>query len=160
MYLGLFPHGKGPCKKGMGIKMYEKAGCCAALFLLGYLSDRDIRTKKLPAASLLASGILAAVYIVLGEEISVSYVTGCMMPGMILLLLAMLTKEKIGYGDGATVLVMGLWTGGFFCAAAALIGIFLSGVYGLCLLITGRGKTIIPFVPFLLAAMEVILLNE
>lgn len=140
--------------------MYEKAGYCGALLLLGYLSCCDIRTKKLPAICLLVSGVLAVAYVMAGGEASVSYFAGCMMPGMIFLLLALLTREKIGYGDGAAMLVLGLWTGGIFCAAAAFISVFLSGVYGLCLLLTGRNKMLIPYMPFLLAAVEVILLYE
>lgn len=140
--------------------MYEKAGCCGALLLLGYLSARDIRMKQIPAVSLLGSGILAVLYVLSGDNAGVSYFAGCMLPGVVFLLISFLTKEKIGYGDGAAILVFGLWTGGVFCMIAAVISIFLSGIYALCLLITGRNKTLIPYMPFLLAAMEVVLLYE
>lgn len=140
--------------------MYEEAGCCGALILLGYLSACDIRMKKIPVSGVLISGILAVLYILAGGNAAVSYFSGCMLPGMVFLLLSLITKERIGYGDGAAMMVLGLWTGGTFCIITVFISIFLSGIYALCLLITGRNKTLIPYMPFLLAAMEVVLLYE
>ncbi|MDE6964759.1 MAG: hypothetical protein K2P30_14175, partial [Lachnospiraceae bacterium] len=54
------------------------------------------------------------------------------------------------------VLTLGLWTGGWFAFAVTAIGIMLSGIYGtFCLL--KRKNDPIPFVPFLLLGMEVLL---
>ena len=140
--------------------MYEKIGSCAALLLVGYLSAWDIRTRKLPALPLLLFGALAVLYVAAGGRAAPLYFAGCMLPGMALLLLSVLTGERIGYGDGAVLLVIGLWVGSIFCTIAACISIFLTGLYAVCLLLTGRRGECIPFMPYLLAAMEVILLYE
>lgn len=139
--------------------MYEKTGYCMTLFTLGYLSAKDIKLKKISAAPLLISGILAVIYIQTGKSVNIENFIVQMLPGMLFLLLALLTGEKIGYGDGAVLLVMGLWTSGFFCMIAACLAVFLSSLYSIYLLVKGK-KELIPFVPFLLAAMEVMLLYE
>lgn len=139
--------------------MYKKAGYCGALLLLGYLSERDIKFKKIPMAPLLISGILGTVYAQAGNEMNVENFIWRMLPGMIFLLLSVLTGEKIGYGDGAVVLVLGMWTNGRFCMLVSCTAVLLSGVYAVWLLIKKK-KELIPFVPFLLAAMEVMLIYE
>ena len=80
-----------------------------------------------------------------------------MMPGGILLLLSLITKESIGYGDGMTVIVLGLWTGGWFAFHVFCIGILLAGICAVFYLIKGKKDTI-PLIPFLLIGMEVALI--
>lgn len=145
--------------------MFGEIGYSAALVSVGYLSAGDIREKKLSLKVLLVS-LAAAVFAFmlcnrmsdepLMKEILIEELIIRMFPGMLLLLLALLTKERIGYGDGITVLLIGLWCGGVFAAAAVCIALFLSGFYALVLLIRRTGHTL-PFLPFLLIAMEVLI---
>lgn len=135
--------------------MYKLAGYCAALISIGYLTAHDIKRKHIPAMAILVSGVLAVLYVISGEKTDAYSMISCMMPGMVLLLLSMLTRESIGYGDGAVVLMLGFWTGGSFCAAAVGLGICMAGFYAVFRLLRGR-KGPIAFLPFLLAAMEVI----
>lgn len=134
--------------------MYQLAGYCAALLLVGYLAVHDMKEKCIPAVAVLISGVLSVLYVINGENADGCSLMYCMMPGMVLLLLSVLTKESIGYGDGAAVLVLGFWTGGGFCAAAVSLGICMTGFYSAFMLLRGR-KEPVPFMPFLLAAMEV-----
>lgn len=129
------------------------------LLTLGYLSGKDIKLKKISVVPLLVSGILSVIYVLAGKGMSMEHFMVCMLPGMLFLLLSLLTGEKVGYGDGAVLLVMGLWTNGFFCMMVTCMAVFLSGLYSVYLLLKGK-KELIPFVPFLLAAMEVMLLYE
>lgn len=138
-------------------RMYEKTGYCGALLFLGCLAIYDIKWKKIPAIVVGASGVLSLIYFAVGKHPDLYSAVICMLPGMVLLLLSLLTGEKIGYGDGAAVLALGFWTGGLFCMVAVCIGIMLSGIYSLCRIIR-KNKEPIPFIPFLLAALEVMFL--
>lgn len=68
------------------------------------------------------------------------------LPGVMLLLLAGLTHEKVGYGDGIMLLMLGSWSG----ASAALFSLIISLFYAV---ITGTaaGRNEIPFIPCLTA---------
>lgn len=139
--------------------MYKQMGYCAALFFLGYLSIQDVKTKFISARAILVFGSAALLYLFLGQECAGGEWIVRMIPGLILLLLSWITGESIGYGDGAAVLVLGLWCGTLFCVLTLCLGILLSGIYALCRLAAGRISPV-PFLPFLLTAMEVILLYE
>lgn len=74
--------------------------------------------------------------------------------GILLLLAGRMTQESIGYGDGWSVLIVGLLTGlraVFFIMMAALL---LSAVYSIVLLVWKKAakNTAFPFIPFLCAA--------
>ncbi|MBQ7840550.1 MAG: prepilin peptidase [Lachnospiraceae bacterium] len=77
-----------------------------------------------------------------------------MFPGIFLLILSLLTEEKIGYGDGYMILVLGLFLGWESCIAVFCMACLLSAIYA------GGGwifrkfdrNSRIPFAPFLLAA--------
>lgn len=144
---------------GMVIHMYEKAGYCGALCFLGCLAVYDIKWKKIPVVAVLIFGLLSVLYFAAGKQRTVEYAVYCMLPGMLLLLLSLVTKEKIGYGDGAAVLILGFWTGALFCAEAVSMGIIMSGIYSLYRIIRKNNQPI-PFLPFLLTAVEVILIYE
>lgn len=139
--------------------MYEKAGYCGALCFLGYLAAQDIRWKKIPVMAVVIFGLLSVLYFVAGERAAPENGMYCMMPGMLLLLLSLVTGEKIGYGDGAAVLILGLCTGAVFCVETVCVGVIMSGIYSLYKIIKKCNQPI-PFLPFLLAAMEVMLIYE
>ena len=52
--------------------------------------------------------------------------------------------------------VLGLWTGGWFTLKTVCTAVMLSGVWGLACLIKKKTEPI-PFIPFLLLGMEVVL---
>lgn len=139
--------------------MYEQVGYAGALIFLGCIAGEDIRTKRISVNKLLLFGSLAVLYLVVGNLLIIEELICRMIPGLSLLLLSKLTKESIGYGDGVSVLILGLWTSGFFCFRMVCLGIGMTGfVAGYKFVI--RSKTEIPLVPFLLAAMEVMILYE
>ena len=78
-----------------------------------------------------------------------------LLPGIFLLILARITREAVGYGDGLILLFIGLSLGFWECIGiffAGLLGIFLAAV--LALLLFGRKKSLeIPFIPFLLTGL-------
>lgn len=82
------------------------------------------------------------------------------MSGVILLFLAKVTKECIGFGDGWLFCVTGIFLG-FFKNVVLLSGsMLLAGIYAVfCLLLKKRGKNDrLAFVPFVFTAYVVFIL--
>ena len=74
-----------------------------------------------------------------------------LLPGAMALLLAYITREQIGYGDGVLLLIMGGCLGSYKVIVALLVAIAGSGVVSMLLLICRKAErsSRIPFVPFL-----------
>lgn len=135
------------------------AAYCAGLVLLAMLAAEDIRERKISVNKLLIFALLAVCYRIFMKELWWQEILGAVSPGIMLLLLSWSTNESIGYGDGMTVVVLGLWMGGWFTLQILGIGILLTGIYAVWRVIRKK-RGVIPFVPFLLAGMEVALIYE
>lgn len=131
-----------------------------ALVLLCICSVFDIRKKELPLM-ILITGFLAALgtnmwYIYKGLE-TVSGIAESSLPGMLFLLLSFCTREKVGYGDGLMLIILGLFLGFFRCFLILCIGLIFLSVLALILLIfrkAGRNSRL-PLIPFLTIGMGV-----
>lgn len=121
----------------------------------------DIRKKEIPLG-LMISGMAASVGFCLwriGEGgISVVQAGISLLPGLFFLLVGRCTKEKVGYGDGLMLTVIGLITGGYQCFAVLCSALVFSAVFGLVLLILHKAEkdSRVAFVPFLVIGMGVI----
>lgn len=133
--------------------MYGQIGYSFALLFLGILASYDIRWKRIPALWVAVFGTAAVIYFMAGSNAGDAVI--CMLPGALLLFLAFLTGEQIGFGDGAAALVVGFYIGGGLCMAMIGLGIMMTGVFSLYRLIRGNREPV-PLIPFFLAAMEVI----
>lgn len=134
--------------------MIRAISYCASLLFTAKLSVEDIKEKRISIYNILFFATSAVIYRVLTGQLLWKEIGICLIPGSILLLLALLTKESIGYGDGMAVLALGLWTNGWFALNVVCIGIVLSGIWGMVCLFMKK-KEPIPFMPFLLIGMEV-----
>lgn len=136
--------------------MVERVALCAELLFLAELSAEDVREKKVSVYKVLVFTVLALIYRAFTNQLFWMEMIINLVPGGMMILLAILTKEGIGYGDGMTVMVLGLWTNVWFTTGVLCVAILLSGIFGsICLIVTKR--EVIPFVPFLLAGLEVML---
>lgn len=129
-----------------------------SFIFIGICAVEDIRKKEIPVAILALFGILSLFYIgVLGEKEWMDVIFS-FIPGAFLLLLSLCTRESIGYGDGLVTLVLGILVGLEGCLAAVMIGLLSSAVSALVLLICRKvkGKSRIPFVPFLAVGLGVL----
>lgn len=128
----------------------------AGLLFLAGLSREDIRERRI---SLYKPAFFGAVGLFYGccIEGNLPYEMLCRaLPGGLFLLLAACTKEAVGYGDGAVILVLGLWLGELFTFFTVAAAFCMAGIYGAYCRIRGK-KEPFPFVPFLLSGMEVCL---
>lgn len=137
-------------------KMLKAEVYCISLLFLALLAKEDIREKKVSVYKIVFFAGTAVLYLIISNQFDWGEIAGSLLPGGLLLILAFLTRESIGYGDGAAAAVLGLWTGGGFAMMTVAAGIMFAGVYGIFCLCKKR-KEPIPFLPFLLLGMEAVL---
>lgn len=132
------------------------------LFLfLAVCSVFDGLRKQIPLV-VVWLGMLTAICLringIMGEE-GVTEALLSLIPGMGFLLLSFLTREKVGYGDGWVLLMIGLFSGFSQCFLILLIGLLLESMVAIVLLLLKKVKRDkeIPFSPFLLLGMGVTL---
>lgn len=118
----------------------------------------DIRKKEIPVFIIVAFGLLSLIAVAIAQKPELYSVLYSLIPGAVMLGLSLCTKESIGYGDGFVVLVLGVLLGFVECVFVVLAGLFLSAVVGLVLLVFKkvRGKSRMPFMPFLAAGLGVV----
>ncbi len=128
--------------------------------LLGVCAVWDGIRKEIPLAvvwiGMIAALILRA-YGSMGEGTWLSAALA-VLPGAVFWLLSFVTREKVGYGDGWVLMMIGLFAGLQRCFLILLTGLVIESAAALVLLAFGRttGDREIPFVPFLLLGMGVI----
>lgn len=128
--------------------------------LLCICSVFDIRKKEIPLI-ILSAGFLTALGINIwhiwnGLE-SVSGMAVSVLPGAFFMLISFCTGEKIGYGDGLLLIVMGLLIGFGRCFLVVCVSLIFSSAFALILLVfckAGRNSRL-PLVPFLTIGMGV-----
>lgn len=125
-------------------------------FYLLVVSIFDIKEKAIPVLFLVVGGILAgvgAVYSVIVGEVSWYLPLLGMMPGAALLVIARIT-EKMGYGDGIVLLMIGGLIGYRGSLLVLCMGSFFASIFCVVLLAVRKVKkhSRIPYVPFLTGA--------
>ena len=129
------------------------------LGVLAGFSAYDLRWKKVSTAAVALFGVAVLVYRIVSEASVTMFLPG-LLPGMGLLLVAFVTKESVGTGDGLVLCVMGL-----FCGLKPVLAVFgmallLCALLAMILLICRRvgKKTELPFLPCLCGAYLLYLL--
>ena len=129
--------------------------------LMGSAALFDVRTKKIPLPLIWIAGgcsLLAGALQLRNGSCNAQELMASLMPGAALLLVSLVAREAVGYGDGLLLLVAGPlfgWQKMWLCIPAALLLTTLVSVVLLAWKKADR-KTKIPFVPFLAAGMGVI----
>lgn len=130
------------------------------IVFLGICTVFDIRKKEIPLI-LAGAGMMAAVGLTIwrigNETIFAAQILLSLLPGLFFLLAGWCTKEKVGYGDGILLLIIGLMVGFNQCFTGLCISLFLSAFLGVLLLFLHKAQkdSRIPFVPFLTIGMGV-----
>lgn len=131
--------------------MYKIVHICL-IIILGVICVFDIKRKKIPVYMLI---ILAAVGIISNftvGEFDIEKRIIAMLPGMILLIVSMITKQQIGYGDGMIILIMGLYIDIDDILSIVLSSFLLSSIAAIILMTVFKKKKNfeMAFSPFLL----------
>lgn len=117
--------------------------------------------KQIPLA-VVWLGMATAICLRMGgvmQGVSLSSTALSLMPGVVFLLLGFVTREKVGYGDGWVLLMIGLFLDLPRCFLILLAGLLIESTVALVLLVFRkiRRDKEIPFCPFLLLGMGVML---
>lgn len=118
----------------------------------------DIRRKEISVWLFVILGITAITgYIVCAEQKGWMLIVG-MVPGMLMLILAKITEQSIGYGDGIILVEIGVVTGVGKCMLVLAAALAMAGLFSLGIIVIKRvdKKYKIPFVPFLTAAYLIV----
>lgn len=118
-----------------------------SVYLIG-LSIWDIRFRKLPIGILVVGMIGGVVYCIF--DIGIVQIVLGMIPGIIVLAVAIFIPNCIGVGDGMLAIVYGLLYGWKDTCIWLLLSFWLAAVFGVlfqCL--KKESKICMPFIPFL-----------
>lgn len=128
---------------------------CTAYLLVCAL--QDLRRRKIgirmSVFTVCAALLLDASALFSGQEEMLTYVGG-LLPGVVLLLLALLSRGAAGSGDGICFLVLGVLLGTWMTWILLMYSLLLASVCGVILMLfqkAGR-KTRMPFLAFTAAA--------
>lgn len=131
--------------------MYKIVHICLVI-ILGVICVFDIKRKKIPVYMLIilaAAGIISNFTV---GEFDIEKRIIAMLPGMILLIVSMITKQQIGYGDGMIILIMGLYIDIDDILSIVLSSFLLSSIAAIILMTVFKKKKNfeMAFSPFLL----------
>ena len=114
----------------------------------------DIRKKEVYLFPMIVTGVIGILVQILWRSLHWGDFWGGIGIGVALLLLAKVTNEAIGYGDGMVVIVVGLWKGFFQTVELLLISLMIAALYSILLLVVKKvgKKHTMPFIPFLFIA--------
>ncbi|WP_158589569.1 prepilin peptidase [Butyrivibrio sp. CB08] len=135
------------------------------LLILIISSIEDIRKKEILLWEIGTCGIVSVVRVLL-DCTSGMFDPGMLalsvLPGAVLLVLALVTRQGIGFGDGLIILSMGPALGAWGIMAAVVTALFASSLFSGTLLILRRAgkKTKIAFMPFLALGSIVTMLGS
>lgn len=130
-------------------------------FFLAVCAVFDGLQKQIPLAAVWL-GMMTAICLRVGGmmgEVSLPSMALSLVPGAVFWLLSFVTREKVGYGDGWVLLMIGLFLDLPRCFLILLAGLLIESVTALVLLVFRkiRRDKEIPFCPFLLLGMGVML---
>ena len=129
--------------------------------LLGICAVCDGIRKEIPLVVVWIGIITALILRVQGAMGEEAWMSGLLsvIPGVAFWLLSYITGERVGYGDGWVLVMIGLFTGLQNCFLILLAGLAAESIVALILLVIGRatGNREIPFAPFLLLGMGVVI---
>lgn len=129
----------------------------AVLILLLYESVVDIIKRKINIVPTMAVGVFGLLMNRLVYKRPLWWLAG-LAAGSVLMLAALVSKEKIGYGDGIVFLMIGVCVEPLTTLWVLWISMFAVGIMGSVGIIMGkRGRNSqIPYIPFVAAAYIVV----
>jgi len=127
-----------------------KAAEWVMLGILAGFALYDMKTKTIPVAAVVLAMIGSLIYRLCTGTGVPELVTGTV-PGVVVLIIAFVTKESIGTGDGLVLCMLGLFCGWRQCLAVFGLALVLSAALAVVLLTCRRvgRKTALPFLPSL-----------
>lgn len=130
---------------------------CLYIGLLLVAAIADIRKLRIPMYVITLIYIVSIVIVVLLEKwkMPVSCIVLPLLPGVIMIVIGLITRQKIGIGDGVIVAGIGIGIGMDRCLAMLMFALFAVALVAGAMIACGRVNkhTRIPFVPFILGGL-------
>ncbi len=130
-----------------------------AFVFLGICAVCDSVEKKIPLAVVWLGIITALVLRMRGLSGDGTWqsAAAAIIPGTMFWLLSYISREKVGYGDGWMLVMVGLFAGLWKCFVIIMVSLLLESFVVLVLLALRRasGDDSLPFAPFLLIGLGV-----
>lgn len=121
----------------------------AALYLI-LCTLKDIKTYTISLPLSILTGLTLIILRLSIPDTTIYSILLSLIPGCVILLLAYMTHESIGYGDGIVLNVIGIALGLNSLIFLLLMALIFSSVFALFLILKRKsGKTTFPFVPFI-----------
>jgi len=119
----------------------------------------DIKKKEIPIWAFITLGIIALIDGIFCKEYELYQMAAGVMPGLLLLGLAKITEQSIGYGDGIVLAEIGCMEGAGGSTIILSGALALAGIFSLGMLVVKKvdKRYKIPFIPFLTAAYLAVL---
>lgn len=143
---------------GWSLPFARLLACCSLLLLITAI---DLRTRLIPNALTGFGTVLALGFsILLPTPGLAAALEGTALGGAIFLLLAVLRRSAMGFGDVKLAVLIGMMTGFPWVLQALVLGIVLGGLAAAVLLLTRlrKPKQYIPYAPYLAAGAMLTLL--
>jgi len=132
--------------------------CCSLLMLIAMI---DLRTRLIPnVLTALGAALALAFGMLLPSPGLMAVLGGAALGGAMFLLLAVLRRNAMGFGDVKLAMLIGMMTGFPWVLQALVLGIVLGGLAAAVLLLTRlrKPKQYIPYAPYLAAGAMLTLL--
>lgn len=127
---------------------------------LSIMSIEDIRRREIRRIWLIGLGIAGTVFAIVSGDIDGAWYLLRLVPGLVCLLVAWITKEQVGFGDASLILILGLYCSVMELLNVCMIALSLAGIVSLILLTIAKKskKYELPFIPFILLSRMVVFL--
>lgn len=145
--------------------MEERVRILELLILMGVLGIygwEDIKKHRITVWYLVLAASLGVGFRIYEKNLSWPEVLLGLLVGVGVLLLAIVSRERIGIGDGLLLMVTGIYLGGGGNLQLFMNGLLFAAMFSLAVLVFRKWKRNreIPFVPFLFLGYIVIVVEE
>lgn len=128
------------------------------LGMLGVCSWEDLRKRRIRVTLVLGFGVLGLMLHLIFQNLTIWEMLGGMLIGAVLFVVSILSKERIGKGDALLIGVTGIYLGFWDNLILLWASSALAGLVGFVMILAGKKKKEIPFVPFVLAVYIILLI--
>jgi len=138
--------------------MHDMWWMISTLILMMGLSIVDIKQRLVPIWGIILIVLVSIIHVLIDTSYTWFDIGLSCVPGLLFVGIALLTRGKMGIGDGLVTVAIGIGLGIEECVYSLMIALFLNCLIAGALLAIKkvRKDTQIPFIPFLTIGMGVV----
>ncbi len=134
--------------------LFEITESIIILVVLFINTISDIRYRKISLRMLLVTSIIGIIIRILVPIHSIVDIVLGIIIGIFIIAISIISKGKIGQGDGLVFCTTGIFIGGIYNITLLLYSLTLASIYSITIIVFKKAnrKKEIPFVPFIFTA--------